>query len=103
MNTNLPVTPEDIRTAAARIASDVRRTPLLRVPGRALGLEVAEVWLKLEQLQLGGSFKARGMFNRMLAQPLLPEAGVVVASGGNAAIAVACAARARRALRGLRA
>ena len=95
MNTNLPVTPEDIRTAAARIASDVRRTPLLRVPGRALGLEVAEVWLKLEQLQLGGSFKARGMFNRMLAQRLLPESGVVVASGGNAAIAVACAARAR--------
>ena len=73
MNANLPVTPSDIRTAAARIAPEVRRTPLLRLPGRALGLELAEVWLKLEQLQLGGSFKARGMFNRLLAQPLSPS------------------------------
>lgn len=82
-----------IEAAAARIAADVRRTPLWRLPGRALGLDVAEVWLKLEQLQLGGSFKARGMFNRMRVQPL-PDAGVVVASGGNAGIAVATAARA---------
>ena len=93
MDTSLPVSPADIHAAAARIAGDIRRTPLWRLPGRALGLEAAEVWLKLEQMQLGGSFKARGMFNRMRAQPL-PEAGVVVASGGNAAIAVACAARA---------
>ena len=88
MDANLPVTPLDIRVAAARIARDVRRTPLMRVPGRALGLEVAEVWLKLEQLQLGGSFKARGMFNRMLAQPHVPQSGVVIASGGNAGRAV---------------
>lgn len=84
---------QQIREAAARIAGDVRRTPLWRLPGAALGLEVAEVWLKLEQLQLGGSFKARGMFNRMRSLPL-PPAGVVVASGGNAGIAVASAARA---------
>ncbi|MFT3822181.1 MAG: threonine/serine dehydratase [Rubrivivax sp.] len=84
---------QQIREAAARIAGDVRRTPLWRLPGAALGLDVAEVWLKLEHLQLGGSFKARGMFNRMRALPL-PPAGVVVASGGNAGIAVASAARA---------
>jgi threonine dehydratase len=71
----------------------VRHTPLWRLPGRALGLDLAEVWLKLEHLQLGGSFKARGMFNRMRSLPL-PAAGVVVASGGNAGIAVASAARA---------
>jgi threonine dehydratase len=82
-----------IQEAAARIAGDVRRTPLWRLPGAALGLGVAEVWLKLEQLQLSGSFKARGMFNRMRALPV-PPAGVVVASGGNAGIAVATAARA---------
>lgn len=86
-------TPEIIRAAAARIAGDVRRTPLWRLPGAALGLPCAEVWLKLEQLQLGGSFKARGMFNRMRSLPL-PAAGVVVASGGNAGIAVASAAKA---------
>ena len=82
-----------IRAAAARIEADVRRTPLWRLPGRALGLDLAEVWLKLEHLQVGGSFKARGMFNRMRALPL-PAAGVTVASGGNAGIAVATAARA---------
>lgn len=82
-----------ILEAAARIAGDVRRTPLWRLPGAALGLDVAEVWLKLEQLQLSGSFKARGMFNRMRSLPL-PAAGVVVASGGNAGIAVATAAHA---------
>ena len=82
-----------IEAAARRIADDVRRTPLWRVPGRQLGLDVAEVWLKLEQLQVSGSFKARGMFNRMRSLPL-PAAGVIIASGGNAGIAVATAAQA---------
>ena len=87
----------DIEAAAQRIRPHVRHTPLLRLPGAALGLPVAEIWLKLEQLQRSGSFKARGMFNRMLARQqagALPEAGVVVASGGNAGIAVADAAAA---------
>jgi threonine dehydratase len=53
----------------------------------------AEVWLKLEHLQVGGSFKARGMLNRLLANPM-PASGVIVASGGNAGIATAAAARA---------
>ncbi|MBK1686945.1 threonine/serine dehydratase [Rubrivivax gelatinosus] len=86
-------TRDDIAAAAARIAPDVRRTPLWRLPGAALGLDCAEVWLKLEQLQLSGSFKARGMFNRLRSQPV-PAAGAIVASGGNAGIAVAAAARA---------
>jgi threonine dehydratase len=86
-----------IVAAQARIAGDIRRTPLWRLPGGALGLACAEVWLKLEQLQVSGSFKARGMFNRLraaAAEGALPEAGVVIASGGNAGIAAACAARA---------
>src|SRR5512137_1595770 len=87
------ITPDDILAAAERIHGDVRATPLWRLPGASLGLEIAEVWLKLEQLQLGGSFKARGMFNRMRSLPI-PAAGVVVASGGNAGIAVATAAQA---------
>lgn len=87
----------DIQAAAARFATDgrgfVRRTPLWKLPGAALGVACAEVWLKLEQLQVGGSFKARGMYNRLLANPI-PESGVIVASGGNAGIATAAAARA---------
>lgn len=82
-----------IESAARRIAADVRHTPLWRVTGQQLGLDVAEIWLKLEHLQVSGSFKARGMFNRMRSLPL-PAAGVVIASGGNAGIAVATAAQA---------
>ena len=87
------IDPEDIAQAHRRIAGDIRRTPLWRLPGSAFGVDAAEVWLKLEQHQVGGSFKARGMFNRMRSLPL-PAAGVVIASGGNAGIAVAQAARA---------
>jgi len=84
---------DDIRAAQQRIQHDIRHTPLLRVPGSTFGLNVAELWLKLEHHQVGGSFKARGMFNRMRALPV-PAAGVVIASGGNAGIAVARAAQA---------
>jgi threonine dehydratase len=86
--------PTDVATAAGRIAADIRRTPVIRLHARSLGLGLdAELWLKLEQLQRGGSFKARGMFNRLRAQPV-PAAGVVIASGGNAGIAAATAAQA---------
>jgi threonine dehydratase len=86
----------EIEAAALRFRDNppfLRRTPLWKLPGEALGLRCAEVWLKLEQLQVGGSFKARGMLNRLLANPI-PSSGVVVASGGNAGIATAAAAKA---------
>jgi len=89
----MDITRSDIEAARRRIAGDVRRTPLLRLRGSELGIDCAELWLKLENLQVGGSFKARGMFNRMRSNPV-PEAGVVIASGGNAGIAVAVAAKA---------
>ena len=88
----MDITRDDIAAAARRIAGDVRRTPLLRIAGGDLGVACAELWLKLEHLQVSGSFKARGMFNRMRANAV-PAAGVVIASGGNAGIAVAHAAR----------
>jgi len=74
----------------------VRETPIWKLPATALGLkapEGVEIWLKLEQLQTGGSFKARGMMNRLLANDI-PASGVIVASGGNAGIATAAAAKA---------
>ncbi len=89
--------PQLIEAAALRFegayAHLVRRTPLWKLPGAAFGLNCAEVWLKLEQFQTSGSFKVRGMLNRLLSQPL-PAAGVIVASGGNAGIATALCARA---------
>jgi threonine dehydratase len=92
---NDTVDPTTIEAAAARIAPHVRHTPLWKLDSRALGLPGApyEVWLKLEHLQVAGSFKARGMFNRLLANDI-PAAGVIAASGGNAGIATAAAARA---------
>ncbi len=87
------ITRDDITAARKRIAADIRQTPLMRLRGADLGIDCAELWLKLEHLQIGGSFKARGMFNRMRSNDV-PAAGVVIASGGNAGIAVACAAKA---------
>ena len=91
------MTRKAIAAAARRFAADgrgfIRRTPLWKLPGAAFGVECREVWLKLEQLQVSGSFKGRGMYNRLLANPI-PAAGVIVASGGNAGIATAAAARA---------
>ena len=89
----------DIEAAARRLRERAphfrRRTPRWKLPGRALGIEVpgVELWLKLEHLQISGSFKARGMMNRLLAHEI-PASGVVVASGGNAGIATAAAAQA---------
>jgi threonine dehydratase len=62
------------------------------MPGKALGVDCAQVWLKLEHMQTSGSFKARGMLNRMLRNPI-PASGVIAASGGNAGIATAAAAQ----------
>jgi threonine dehydratase len=93
----MPVTQEHITSAALRVAPHVRTTPLWVLPSASLALPAGtpdfEVWLKLEHLQLSGSFKARGMFNRLLSNPI-PAPGVIAASGGNAGIATAVAARA---------
>ena len=80
----------EIEAAAARIAPHIRRTPVLTLPGEALGAP-CEVALKLEQMQVSGSFKARGAFNALL-QSRAGDVGVIAASGGNHGAAVAHAA-----------
>ena len=83
----------DVEDAARRIAGQVRETPLL--PAGELSRRVgARVLLKAENLQVTGSFKARGATNvvRRLPEEAL-RAGVVAASAGNHAQAVARAAR----------
>lgn len=82
----------EIAAAAARLTPHLRHTPVLRLSPPAFGFD-HEVVLKLELLQVSGSFKPRGAFNRMLSTAL-PAAGVVAASGGNHGAAVAYAARA---------
>lgn len=80
----------DIGAAHARIGSYIRKTPVLALAADDLGFG-HPVALKLEQLQLTGSFKVRGAFNNLLGQTL-PAAGVVAISGGNHGAAVALAA-----------
>src|SRR5579859_2952625 len=67
----------------------VRQTPVVSVEPGTLG--PSPVTLKLELLQVAGSFKARGAFTNLLVRDI-PAAGVVAASGGNHGVAVAYAA-----------
>ncbi|HXI37902.1 MAG TPA: threonine ammonia-lyase [Burkholderiales bacterium] len=80
---------EDIRSAAARIAGAVERTPL--VHSRTLSnLTGAEVYLKLENLQFTASFKERGALNKLLSLSAAErKRGVIAMSAGNHAQAVA--------------
>ena len=85
----------DFQTAQRRIAPYVRRTPLIRaeplLEGPPDGVRLS---LKLENLQVTGSFKARGATNKVLSLP--PEQasrGLVTASGGNHGLGLAYAGR----------
>jgi len=85
-----------IRKAAATVAGGVRRTPLIPADQDKIPL-AAETWLKLENLQVTGSFKARGAINTL--RSLTPEEirrGIITASGGNHGLAVAYAGHVAR-------
>ncbi len=73
------------------IRPHIRRTPVIEVEGGDFGLDCGDIAFKLELLQHGGSFKARGAFANLLTREV-PRAGVVAASGGNHGVAVAFAA-----------
>jgi threonine dehydratase len=64
---------------------------VLEVDGADFGLDSITIVFKLELVQHGGSFKARGAFTNLLTREI-PEVGVVAASGGNHGVAVAYAA-----------
>lgn len=87
------VTLADIQAAAQRIAGAVRRTPTLELLAlREPIAGLSSLWLKLELLQVTGSFKARGAISKLRS---LPEAaiaaGIVTASSGNHGLAIAYA------------
>jgi len=85
----LPVTLEDVRQAARRIAGAVERTPMRR--SRTLSeITGAQVWLKFENLQFTASFKERGALNKLLTlSEAEKRAGVLAVSAGNHAQGVA--------------
>lgn len=83
---------ERLKAIADQIAPHVHRTPL--IAAHSLGAMLGcELWLKAELLQRTGSYKPRGILNRLLK--LGPEArsrGVITVSAGNAAQGLAYAA-----------
>lgn len=84
---------QDIQAAQARIRNYIRRTPLVEAkPVKQAVCQAETLYLKLECLQICGSFKARGAVNRLLSIP--PEQlqrGLVTATGGNHGLGVAYA------------
>ena len=85
------ITLNDVKAAAEKISSHVRRTPLWKSEtlSKRLG---TNVYLKMELFQKSGSFKPRGAFNQMLAKGKdALDKGAVAISGGNFAQGVAFA------------
>jgi threonine dehydratase len=83
---------DEVRRAARGLEGRILRTPLLPAPslGRRIG---CELWLKLENLQEGGSFKLRGATWALLQRLEAARArGVVTGSSGNHGTALALAA-----------
>jgi threonine dehydratase len=85
----------DVEAAQRRLAGRVRHTPLVAWTVGGTGRGRPTVWLKAENLQFTGAFKARGAMNRLL---MLQEeaqgaavAGVATASSGNHGQALAWA------------
>ena len=85
---------EDVRHAKAAIAGRLHRTPLVR--STALGrLLDARLWLKAECLQKTGSFKVRGVLNKLAAlSDEEKRRGLITISAGNHGQAVAYGAAA---------
>ncbi len=89
---------DDVRKAALRLKGEASRTPLLearmeaRIPGP---VRFGRVFLKPEILQVTGSFKYRGAFNKIASEITRSPGleGVVAFSSGNHAQGVAAAAR----------
>jgi threonine dehydratase len=83
----------DIQTAVKILQGKVLCTPLVFSPtfSRMIG---AQVYLKLENLQKGGSFKIRGATTKLqIRRDKIGPQGVVAASIGNHAQGVALAAK----------
>ncbi|HKU12125.1 MAG TPA: threonine/serine dehydratase [Sinomonas sp.] len=90
----------DIEAARGRISGLVRPVTLVQADPRTFEVPdsdgPAEIFLALEFMQHTGTFKARGAQNFIQAHRqggTLPDAGITIASGGNAGLACAWAAR----------
>jgi threonine dehydratase len=93
MSTALELGAAAVSSAAERLHTVTRRTPLERSERLSEEMD-CNVWLKREDLQIGRSYKVRGAYN--LVSSLSPEErarGVVCASAGNHAQGMAFSCR----------
>ncbi|TMB80141.1 MAG: threonine/serine dehydratase [Chloroflexi bacterium] len=90
----MPITLADVERARAITAPHLHRTPMLT--SRTLGERIgATAYLKAELFQRTGSFKPRGAVFALASLPEKQRAkGIVTMSAGNAAAAIAYAAKA---------
>ena len=87
------ITLNDIKEAKKRLANTVSTTPLMKAPILSKNLN-AQIYLKEDNLQITGSFKIRGAFNRVAMLDVnRRNNGVVAASAGNHAQGLAFAAQ----------
>jgi threonine dehydratase len=85
----MPVTLADVEAARARLRGVIHETPCAYSQSLS-DLTGARVFVKLENLQMTGSFKERGAANVLLQlSPAERRRGVVTASAGNHGLAVA--------------
>ncbi|MGN6168570.1 MAG: threonine ammonia-lyase [Solirubrobacteraceae bacterium] len=83
---------EDVRAAARRLEGNAYVTPVIRSSALDDQIDISAL-LKAESLQLTGSFKFRGAYNKIASLPVDTRGrGVVAFSSGNHAQAVALAA-----------
>lgn len=81
-----------VRAAQAALAGRVRLTPVLRAEPVQHRLCESALWLKLECLQIAGSFKSRGALHTVLSASAEQRArGLYTASGGNHGLGIAYA------------
>jgi len=99
-DTNVSLTLSDILTARERLRDSIYYTPCPHSQ-MLTALTGQQVYLKLENLQMTGSFKERGALNRIaVLTPQQASRGVIAASAGNHAQGVAYHAT-KRAIRSL--
>ncbi len=91
MKSTKMITINDIKKAQENLKNIAQNTPLTKAPILSEAFR-SEIYFKKENLQLTGSFKVRGAFNRVasLSQEKR-DAGVVAASAGNHAQGLAYA------------
>jgi len=87
------ITLNDIKDAKKRLEDTVSNTPLMKAPFLSQEKN-AQIFLKEDNLQITGSFKLRGAFNKVaMLDDTKKNAGVVAASAGNHAQGLAFATK----------